>query len=232
MVLARKCRPKCLGEVIGQPSVVRTLTNALTNNRLHHAYLFAGSFGCGKTTVARILAASENCLVSPGLTPCGKCDLCKKVFEGRHTDILELDAASKAGKVDQTRQLATNALYSPVDGAKKKYFIVDECLPAEAMVTLSSGDVMPIGVLVERGLAEGGDDYVRSHDFVSGKTTTHRICRYIQIPNDKQMYEVTARTEDGSLKKIRITGNHNVFLADGTKVKTQELKIGQKLHLE
>lgn len=127
MVLARKCRPKCLADLVGQPSVVRTLTNALKNNRLHHAYLFVGKFGSGKTSAGRILAASENCKVSPGLTPCGKCDLCKKVFEGKHTDIAELDAASKAGKVDQIRQLTTNALYAPVDGAKTKYFIIDEC---------------------------------------------------------------------------------------------------------
>ena len=127
MVLARKCRPKCLGEIIGQPVVVRTLTNALKNNHLHHAYLLAGNLGSGKTSVARILAASENCLVSPGLNPCGKCDLCKKVFEGKHTDILEINAASSAGKVEQVRQLSANALYSTVDGAKKKYFIIDEC---------------------------------------------------------------------------------------------------------
>lgn len=127
MVLARKLRPKCITDIVGQPAVVRTLTNALKNNKLHHAYLFVGKFGAGKTTAARILAASENCKVSPGLNPCGKCDLCKKVFEGKHTDIAELDAASKAGKVAQIRELSTNALYAPVDGAKTKYFIIDEC---------------------------------------------------------------------------------------------------------
>ena len=127
MVLARKYRPKKLSDIIGQPAVVQTLSNALTQKRLHHAYLFAGQFGSGKTSISRILAASENCAASENvLHPCGNCELCKSVFAGTHTDVSEIDAASNAGKVEQIRELKTSANYAPMDGAKSKYYIIDE----------------------------------------------------------------------------------------------------------
>lgn len=126
VVFARKYRPKQLSQIVGQSTVVQTLTNAIKKANLHHAYLFVGQFGSGKTTVARILAAMENCEVSPGLHPCGTCPACEQIFEGKHTDVKEIDAASEAGSVDQIRELKKEALYNPVDGAKTKYFIIDE----------------------------------------------------------------------------------------------------------
>lgn len=127
MILACKYRPKKLNEIIGQPIVVQTLSNALTQKKLHHAYLFAGRFGCGKTSTARILAASENCAATDDvLHPCGGCELCKAVFAGTHTDVSEIDAASNAGKVEQVRELKKAASYAPMDGAKSKYYIIDE----------------------------------------------------------------------------------------------------------
>lgn len=124
--LARKYRPKKLQDLVGQSVVVQTLTNAIKNNKLHHAHLFVGQYGSGKTSCARILAATENCLVSPGLDPCGTCDNCKKIFAGTHTDVLEIDAASGAGSVKEVRKLKENALYNPIAGCKTKYFIIDE----------------------------------------------------------------------------------------------------------
>jgi len=233
MVLARKYRPKKLLEVIGQPTVVQTLSNALTQKKLHHAYLFAGKVGCGKTSTARILAASENCGASNDvLNPCGSCDLCKSVFAGTHTDISEIDAASNAGKVEQIRELKNSANYAPMDGAKSKYYIIDECLPKEALVSMADGSKMQIGDLVE-GASLLGIKSVMSRDMKSGELIDQRILRYIKIPNDKQMYEMLTKDENGDIHTISITGNHNVFIygEKKRKQKAQNLRIGQKVFL-
>lgn len=124
--LARKYRPRCLDDLVGQESVVKTLKNALEKNKLQQAYLLVGAFGCGKTSAARIIAASENCLISPGLHPCGTCNLCKGIFEGIHTDVEEVDAAGKFAKVEEVRKLKAASAYASTDGAKKKYYIIDE----------------------------------------------------------------------------------------------------------
>jgi len=121
-VLARKWRPKVFSELVGQSHVVRALSNALDNDRLHHAYLFTGTRGVGKTTIARILAKSLNCEEGVSSTPCGVCSICKEVDEGRFADLLEVDAASRT-KVDQTRELLDNVPYAPVRGRYKVYLI-------------------------------------------------------------------------------------------------------------
>lgn len=125
--LARKYRPKILSDVVGQPVITRTLKNAIEGGGLRQQYLFVGMFGTGKTTTARLLAAMENCLVSPGTNPCGTCSNCKKIFTGTHTDVEEIDAASGAGKVEQVRKLKNNAQFNSIDGCKVRYFIIDEC---------------------------------------------------------------------------------------------------------
>lgn len=121
-VLARKWRPRIFSELVGQEHVVRALSNALDNDRLHHAYLFTGTRGVGKTTLARIFAKSLNCEHGVGSTPCGQCSICKEVDEGRFVDLLEVDAASRT-KVDQTRELLDNVPYAPVRGRYKVYLI-------------------------------------------------------------------------------------------------------------
>ena len=102
--LSLKYRPKKLSEVIGQPVVVKAFKNAFKHKTLHHAYILAGKFGCGKTTVARIVAAMENCDKGPTQEPCGICKNCIEIFDGSSFDIRELDAASNRG-VDDIRQL-------------------------------------------------------------------------------------------------------------------------------
>ena len=121
-VLARKWRPGRFEDLIGQPHVVRALVNALTNDRLHHAYLFSGTRGVGKTTVARILARCLNCETGVTATPCGECRSCREIADGRHLDLIEVDAASRT-RVDDTRELLDNVSYAPVSGRFKVYLI-------------------------------------------------------------------------------------------------------------
>jgi DNA polymerase-3 subunit gamma/tau len=125
LVLARKWRPKNFRETVGQEHVLRALTNALESERLHHAYLFTGTRGVGKTTIARILAKALNCEEN-GITsdPCGRCSACREIDEGRFVDLIEVDAASKT-KVDDTRELLDNVQYSPARG-RFKIYLIDE----------------------------------------------------------------------------------------------------------
>ena len=121
-VLARKWRPRTFPEMVGQEHVLRALINALDNDRLHHAYLFTGTRGVGKTTVARILAKSLNCEQGVGSSPCGQCDSCREIDEGRFVDLIEVDAASRT-KVEDTRELLDNVQYAPTRGRYKVYLI-------------------------------------------------------------------------------------------------------------
>ncbi len=122
LVLARKWRPKNFAETVGQEHVLRALINALDSERLHHAYLFAGTRGVGKTTIARIFAKALNCETGMTSHPCGKCSACLEIDEGRFVDLIEVDAASKT-KVDDTRDLLDNVQYAPARGRFKVYLI-------------------------------------------------------------------------------------------------------------
>lgn len=120
--LARKWRPKRFAELVGQEHVQRALINALDTKRLHHAFLFTGTRGVGKTTIARILAKSLNCEKGVSSNPCGVCSACTEIDEGRFVDLLEIDAASHTG-VDDVREMIENAQYRPARGAYKVYLI-------------------------------------------------------------------------------------------------------------
>jgi len=123
-VLARKWRPKSFSTLVGQEHVVRALTHALDQNRLHHAYLFTGTRGVGKTTIARIMAKALNCESGISSTPCGTCSSCVEIDSGRFVDLIEVDAATNT-KVDEMRQLLENAAYAPTRGRFKVY-VIDE----------------------------------------------------------------------------------------------------------
>src|SRR6266704_2190612 len=123
-VLARKWRPKDFGSLVGQEHVVRALRHALEQKRLHHAYLFAGTRGVGKTTLARILAKCLNCETGVTAQPCGRCGACLEIDGGRFVDLLEVDAATNT-KVDEMRQLLETAQYAPTRGRFKVY-VIDE----------------------------------------------------------------------------------------------------------
>lgn len=121
-VLARKWRPQQFGQLVGQDHVKSALIHALNNNRLHHAYLFTGTRGVGKTTIARIFAKSLNCEIGVTATPCGKCSACIEIDKGYFVDLLEIDAASRT-KVEDTRDLLDNVQYAPTRGRYKVYLI-------------------------------------------------------------------------------------------------------------
>jgi DNA polymerase III subunit gamma/tau len=122
LVLARKWRPRNFSELVGQEHVRQALVNALDSGRVHHAFLFTGTRGVGKTTIARILARSLNCERGVGSTPCGECAACREIDEGRFVDLIEVDAASRT-KVDDTRELLENVQYLPTRGRYKVYLI-------------------------------------------------------------------------------------------------------------
>lgn len=129
VVLARKYRPQNFDELLGQDALVQTLTNAIRNNRLHHAYILTGIRGVGKTTTARIMAKALNCTgkdsrEGPTINPCGICENCRAIAESRHIDVLELDAASRTG-VDDMREILDGVRYKPTNG-RYKIYIIDE----------------------------------------------------------------------------------------------------------
>ena len=129
VVLARKYRPQNFDDLLGQEALVQTLTNAIKNNRLHHAYILTGIRGIGKTTTARIIAKALNCIgkdgqSGPTIRPCGVCENCQAIASGRHIDIMELDAASRTG-VDDIREILDGVRYKPTN-ARYKIYIIDE----------------------------------------------------------------------------------------------------------
>jgi len=129
MALARKYRPQNFEDLLGQDALVQTLTNAIKNNRLHHAYILTGIRGVGKTTTARLIARAINCIGADGnggptIHPCGECENCKAIAADRHMDVIELDAASKTG-VDDVREILDGVRYKPVN-ARYKVYIIDE----------------------------------------------------------------------------------------------------------
>ena len=122
--LARKWRPRNFDAIVGQEHVVRALVNAFDRDRLHHAYLFSGTRGVGKTTIARVFAKGLNCEQGPTARPCCECGVCREIDEGRHMDLIEVDAASRA-RVEETRDLLDNVQYAPVR-ARFKVYLIDE----------------------------------------------------------------------------------------------------------
>lgn len=214
MQLANKYRPKCLDDLVGQSAVVQTITNAIKNNSLHTAYLLTGFWGSGKTSTARILASMVNCEVSPGTHPCGKCETCEKIFQGKHTDVLEIDAASGAGNVDQIRRLKQDALYNPVTGVKTKIFIIDEAHsmsaasndallkvleepPPRVMFILCTTDPQKIKATIE--------SRCQRHDFKKIpwsliSENLERICQKEKIQAEAGALNLCARLSSGSMR--------------------------------
>ena len=212
LALARKWRPKNFRETVGQEHVLRALTNALETGRLHHAYLFTGTRGVGKTTIARILAKALNCETGITAEPCGVCSACREIDEGRFVDLIEVDAASKT-KVDDTRELLDNVQYSPARGRFKIYLIDEvhmlskssfnallktlEEPPPHVKFLLATTDPQKLPATV----------LSRCLQFNLKRLTTglirdrlEHICEAEQIPTDAASLSMLARAADGSLR--------------------------------
>jgi DNA polymerase-3 subunit gamma/tau len=211
-VLARKWRPKDFASLVGQEHVVRALTHALDGGRLHHAYLFTGTRGVGKTTLSRIFAKALNCETGVTATPCGVCRACREIDEGRFVDYVEMDAASNRG-VDEMAALLERAVYAPVD-ARFKVYMIDEVHmltnhafnamlktleepPPHVKFILATTDPQKIPVTVlsrclQFNLKQMPAGHIVSH--------LERILGEENIPHDAQALRLLARAADGSMR--------------------------------
>ncbi|MFM0211882.1 DNA polymerase III subunit gamma/tau [Paraburkholderia sediminicola] len=211
-VLARKWRPKDFASLVGQEHVVRALTHALDGGRLHHAYLFTGTRGVGKTTLSRIFAKALNCETGVTSTPCGVCRACREIDEGRFVDYVEMDAASNRG-VDEMAALLERAVYAPVD-ARFKVYMIDEVHmltnhafnamlktleepPSHVKFILATTDPQKIPVTVlsrclQFNLKQMPAGHIVSH--------LEHILGEEKVPFDAQALRLLARAADGSMR--------------------------------
>lgn len=211
-VLARKWRPKDFASLVGQEHVVRALTHALDGGRLHHAYLFTGTRGVGKTTLSRIFAKALNCETGVTSTPCGVCRACREIDEGRFVDYVEMDAASNRG-VDEMATLLERAVYAPVD-ARFKVYMIDEVHmltnhafnamlktleepPAHVKFILATTDPQKIPVTVLSRCLQ-----FNLKQMPAGHIVTHleHILGEEKVPFDAQALRLLARAADGSMR--------------------------------
>ena len=211
-VLARKWRPRNFKELVGQEHVQRALINALDNDRLHHAFLFTGTRGVGKTTIARILAKALNCEQGTSATPCEQCSTCQEINEGRYVDLIEVDAASRT-KVEDTRELLDNVQYAPTRGRYKVYLIDEvhmlsthsfnallktlEEPPPHVKFLLATTDPqkLPVTILsrcLQFNLKRLGADQIEQH--------LSNILSQEDIQTDTQAIAQVARAADGSMR--------------------------------
>lgn len=211
-VLARKWRPKTFEDMVGQGHVLQTLTNALDNDRLHHAYLFTGTRGVGKTTLARILAKCLNCEQGVSSTPCGECSACVSIDEGRFVDLIEVDAASRA-KVDETRDLMDNVQYAPSVGRYKVYLIDEvhmfsghsfnallktlEEPPPHVKFLLATTEAKKIPVTILSRCLQFNLKHLSVEQI---ETQLEKILKLESIESDANSRKLIAKSADGSLR--------------------------------
>lgn len=234
-VLARKWRPKSFADLVGQPHVVRALANALESGRLHHAYLFTGTRGVGKTTLARILARCLNCEPHVTATPCGVCSACQQIDAGRFVDLIEIDAASYTG-VDNMREILENAMYAPTSGRYKVY-IIDEVHmlsksafnamlktleepPGHVVFILATTDPQKVPVTVlsrclQFNLKQMPADLVARH--------LKTVLEAEQIPFEVDALNALARAASGSMRDALSLTDQAIAYGQGT-IKTDETR--------
>ena len=225
--LARKWRPKNFTEVVGQGHVVKALANALDQERIHHAYLFTGTRGVGKTTLARIFAKCLNCENGMTSTPCGTCSACKEIDEGRFIDLIEVDAASRT-KVEDTRELLDNVQYSPSRGNYKVYLIDEvhmlsghsfnallktlEEPPPHVKFLLATTDPQKLPITVLSRCLQFNLKRI-SNDAISAQL--EKLLQAEEISFEKTALHALARSADGSMRDSLSLLDQAIAYSDG-----------------
>lgn len=233
VVLARKYRPQSFEDLLGQDALVKTLTNAIQNNRLHHAYILTGIRGVGKTTTARLIARALNCIgldgkSGPTIHPCGECDNCKAIAAGRHMDVMELDAASHTG-VDDIRELLDSVRYAPTN-ARYKVYIIDEVHmlskgafnallktleepPAHVKFIFATTEIRKVPVTI-LSRCQRFDLQRLSVETLSALFT--KILKNENIPAETEAVEILAKAADGSARDGLSLLDQSIVLSNGT----------------
>lgn len=244
LVLARRWRPKRFEEVVGQPHVVKTLINSLVQNRIAHAYLFSGPRGVGKTTVARLLARSLNCHNLEKGEPCGQCDACETIGEGRFIDALEIDAASNRG-IDEIRQLREGVRYTPIEG-KAKIYIIDEVHmlteqafnallktleepPEHAYFCLATTDPQKVPATIISRCQRFDFRRISAAEL---RDHLEKICHADNIKFDNDALDIIARRADGSARDALSLLDQVIAFANGSVLQEDAIQVLGELRLD
>ncbi|EAA3637932.1 TPA: DNA polymerase III subunit gamma/tau [Salmonella enterica subsp. enterica] len=231
-VLARKWRPQTFADVVGQEHVLTALANGLSLGRIHHAYLFSGTRGVGKTSIARLLAKGLNCETGITATPCGVCDNCREIEQGRFVDLIEIDAASRT-KVEDTRDLLDNVQYAPARGRFKVYLIDEvhmlsrhsfnallktlEEPPAHVKFLLATTDPQKLPVTI---LSRCLQFHLKALDVEQIRHQLERILNEEHIAHEPRALQLLSRAADGSLRDALSLTDQAIASGDG-QVSTQ-----------
>ncbi|WDW92739.1 DNA polymerase III subunit gamma/tau [Salmonella enterica] len=231
-VLARKWRPQTFADVVGQEHVLTALANGLSLGRIHHAYLFSGTRGVGKTSIARLLAKGLNCETGITATPCGVCDNCREIEQGRFVDLIEIDAASRT-KVEDTRDLLDNVQYAPARGRFKVYLIDEvhmlsrhsfnallktlEEPPAHVKFLLATADPQKLPVTI---LSRCLQFHLKALDVEQIRHQLEHILNEEHIAHEPRALQLLSRAADGSLRDALSLTDQAIASGDG-QVSTQ-----------